>query len=347
MKNGYPRLSLSCSSSVRILGSPIHHSPFTIHHTLFTAVAGFLLLFSHTLSAEEFTLSAQDTVANLFQIHGWIPKPLHGSEKFTSDTGVFRINLQGRAAGKGRLLKKLEHSLAYIAVSDVTTAWYGKPKSEVKRAFRTTVLAQGDLPYVVVIDDVELLKPSGEPLYMEWLMPVADSLNIQNLHSWMHPDRKRHSPDLYKQTSGEVLLMDATGEKPAYLFARVVHLPSDFHRADFDARAMPSARFEQGPSPEGEGSMNRIAFVARGTEPRFIIILAPKEITATWARGKDKLSIAAGIYADEFTFLRSKDGTTSIRMDRRDAGSPEIKSTAVFSTGSEDIEMLVDEEIKE
>jgi hypothetical protein len=93
--------------------------------------------------------------------------------------------------------------------------------------------------------------------------------------------------------------------------------------------------------------MNRIAFVARGQKPRFIIILAPEEITATWARGKDKLSIAAGIYTDEFTFLRSKDGTTSIRMDRRDAGSPAIKSTAVFSTGSEDIEMLVDEEIKE
>lgn len=336
----------SFSPSVPTLSLQHHFSPLSLSWSV--RIPGLLLLFcSPSLHSEDFALSARDTVANLFQIHGWIPEPLKGAREFTSDTGVFRINLLGQAAGKGKLLKKLEHSLAYIAVSDVTHAWYGKSNSEVRRAFRTTVFARGDLPYVVSIDDLELWKTGSEALYMEWLMPVATPLKFQNLHSWVNPDRRGYFPDLYKQTFGEVLLKDTTGDRPAFLFARVVHLPSDFHDADFDTRAMPSVRFEQGPSPEGEASMNRIAFVARGSKPRFIIILAPKEITATWARGNDKLSIAAGIYADEFTFLCSKDGTTSLRLDRRDAGSPAIKNTAVFSTGSEDIEMLVDEEIKD
>ena len=175
---------------------------------------------------------------------------------------------------------------------------YRALENPVQRAFRSLVLARGQNPYVLIVDDIQ--KDNSQHLY-EWLLQTPDVV-------------------VQKRSSGNEMILGLTNAGPTdpELLVRVL----DFEGAPkltfqtYDIRRSPNTG-----SAESFGQGKRLVVSTRAVAPQFKILLYPYRPgsslpVTTWQSEGEDLVIEGLGHRDEFHFESQADGKTDIRFTR-------------------------------
>ena len=201
------------------------------------------------------------------------------------------------------------------------------PFNPVRKAFRTLVMARGEHPYAVVVDDIQ--KETGntpaEHLY-EWVMQTGENTDIVSIKdndiilcdaSVSRDDRGQPKPK-----KGDRLLL-----------VRVLNANVPAKIQDFTTK--PSFRldiFERKDTivPDGKGSLSgsrsfgldkRLVIASRSVAPDFKILLYPMREGdplpgTSWNDKGDAVTLQAGKVRDTITFNPMDSGRTAVTLSR-------------------------------
>jgi len=204
------------------------------------------------------------------------------------------------------------------------------PFNPVKKAFRTLLMARGDHPYSLIIDDIQKDsgKTSAEHLY-EWMMQTGENTDVVSIKD------------------NDIILCDASvsrdenGQpKPKkgdrLLLVRVLNANVPAKAKDYTTK--PSFRleiFERKDTivPDGKGGLSgsrsfgldkRLVIASRAVTPDFKMLLYPMRQgdalpETTWNEKGDEISLKSGKDTDLIALKPGMDGRTRVSVDRNGA----------------------------
>lgn len=211
------------------------------------------------------------------------------------------------------------------------------PFNPVRKAFRTLLMARGDHPYAVLVDDIQ--KDSGknaaEHLY-EWVMQTGENTDISLIKDndiiLCDASVNRDSNGQPKPRKGDRLLL-----------VRVLNANVPAKVSDFTAK--PSFRletFERKDTimPDGKGGLSgsrsfgldkRLVIASRSVAPDFRILLCPMRQgdpfpETVWNDKGDAVTLKSGGVTDVIGFNGRKDGRTSVSISRNGGESLSLKT---------------------
>jgi hypothetical protein len=201
------------------------------------------------------------------------------------------------------------------------------PFNPVKKAFRTLLMARGDHPYTLLVDDIQ--KDSGktpaEHLY-EWMMQTGENTDVVSIKDndivLCDASVSRDENGQPKPKKGDRLLL-----------VRVLNANVPVKAKDFTTK--PSFRLETFErkdtiTPDGKGGLSgsrsfgldkRLVIASRAVAPDFRILLYPMRQgdplpETAWNEKGDAVTLKAGNVTDLIGLNNDKDGRSVVSMSR-------------------------------
>jgi hypothetical protein len=211
------------------------------------------------------------------------------------------------------------------------------PFNPVKKAFRTLLMARGEHPYALLVDDIQ--KDSGkkaaEHLY-EWVMQTGENTDISSIKDndiiLCDASVNRDSNGQPKPKKGDRLLL-----------VRVLNANAPARAEDFTTK--PSFRLESFErkdtiTPDGKGGLSgsrtfgldkRLVIASRSVAPDFRILLYPMRQgdpvpETVWNDKVDMLTLKAGNSTDSIILKPGSNGRTSVAVSRNGGESLSLKT---------------------
>ncbi len=198
---------------------------------------------------------------------------------------------------------------------------YGRPRriehNPVEKAFRTAMLVRGELPYVIIVDDIR--KDGQERLY-EWIMMLTPDTGLFSidadtilLFDESHPHVQRNE-GVHNQVGGGVpmcLVQILERSIPKDVYTNPQIRLEEFELKD--ARDWPKGR--------GKALQKRLVIPSRAVEPNFKMLLYPhrkgdKLPEISWNEARDQATVSLPGQVDVITFKENGIGRSEVSVKR-------------------------------
>lgn len=229
--------------------------------------------------------------------------------------------------------KKLPHaylewpqfrSAHWLLPKGALSPYVRKPKNPVRKAFRTAGLVRGELPYAVVIDDIQM---DDVVHRYDWTLAIEPDIQMAAIEkqkdgtldvilTGSDPDQKQARPKTPLPSAMEAAAPIPDGQP--MLLIKLLSRSQDSSKPVADPVILELPNLAK---PKIYGAIRRLVIPAESVAPEFKVILVPylhgqTPPAITWNKTKATAIVSSAGFRDEVTFTPSKSGKTNVTISR-------------------------------